>query len=172
VFRLPWCCRGLDRDTVIGLLATIRERQGRVEEAIGLLRTRDGTSLNGRGMRAVRGGCVAGPARRPAERGLQAAAQDLLAAVDACQPPADAAARGEGTSSSGAAPGPSATMGQALDRVAAAEVLRGERAFGCILEYAVRRARAAGRMPGEVPQAVATALTAAGAQEAGPPRRI
>jgi tetratricopeptide (TPR) repeat protein len=44
----PWCCRDLDRDTVIGLLATIRERQGRVEEAISLLRTRDRTSLNGR----------------------------------------------------------------------------------------------------------------------------
>lgn len=44
----PWCCRGLAPDTAIGLLATIRERQGRVEEAITLLRTRDGTSLNGR----------------------------------------------------------------------------------------------------------------------------
>ncbi|MFJ4849635.1 MULTISPECIES: tetratricopeptide repeat protein [unclassified Streptomyces] len=35
----PWCCRGLDRDTVIGLIATIRERQGRVDEAIALLGT-------------------------------------------------------------------------------------------------------------------------------------
>ncbi|QNS08162.1 tetratricopeptide repeat protein [Streptomyces xanthii] len=44
----PWCCRGLDPDTAIGLLATIRERQGRVDEAIALLRTRNTTSLNGR----------------------------------------------------------------------------------------------------------------------------
>lgn len=44
----PWCCRGLDPDTAIGLLATIRERQGCVEEAIALLRTRDVTSVNGR----------------------------------------------------------------------------------------------------------------------------
>ncbi|MFC7014360.1 tetratricopeptide repeat protein [Streptomyces viridiviolaceus] len=44
----PWCCHGLDPDTAIGLLATIRERQGRIDEAIALLRTRDVTSLNGR----------------------------------------------------------------------------------------------------------------------------
>ncbi|KUN75598.1 tetratricopeptide repeat protein [Streptomyces griseoruber] len=35
----PWCCRGLDRDTAIGVLAKIRERQGRIDEAIALLRT-------------------------------------------------------------------------------------------------------------------------------------
>lgn len=35
----PWCCRGIDRDTAIGLLARIRERQGRTDEAIALLRT-------------------------------------------------------------------------------------------------------------------------------------
>ncbi|MFI9322626.1 tetratricopeptide repeat protein [Kitasatospora aureofaciens] len=40
----PWCCRGrLDPDTAIGLLATVRERQGRVDEAIALLRI---TSVN------------------------------------------------------------------------------------------------------------------------------
>ncbi|MFG2331691.1 tetratricopeptide repeat protein [Streptomyces sp. NPDC048604] len=44
----PWCCRGLDPDMAIGLLATIRERQGRVDDAIALLRTRDKTSLNNR----------------------------------------------------------------------------------------------------------------------------
>ncbi|MEV0495786.1 tetratricopeptide repeat protein [Streptomyces atratus] len=44
----PWCCRGLDPDTAIGLLATIRERQGCIDEAIALLRTRDATSVNGR----------------------------------------------------------------------------------------------------------------------------
>ncbi|MFB8757531.1 tetratricopeptide repeat protein [Streptomyces nigra] len=44
----PWCCRGLDPDTAIRLLATIRERQGRVDEAIALLRTRGVTSFNGR----------------------------------------------------------------------------------------------------------------------------
>lgn len=44
----PWCCRGLDPDMAIGLLATIRERQGRVGDAIALLRTRDKTSLNNR----------------------------------------------------------------------------------------------------------------------------
>ncbi|MFF9819050.1 hypothetical protein [Streptomyces sp. NPDC014006] len=43
-----WCCRGLDPGTAIRLLATIRERQGRVDEAIALLRTRDDTSFNGR----------------------------------------------------------------------------------------------------------------------------
>ncbi|MFJ3876818.1 tetratricopeptide repeat protein [Streptomyces sp. NPDC090077] len=35
----PWCCRGLGPDTAIGLLATVRERQGRVDEAIALLHT-------------------------------------------------------------------------------------------------------------------------------------
>ncbi|MGA5407337.1 hypothetical protein ACPCSC_08760 [Streptomyces lavendulocolor] len=44
----PWCCRGLDSDDAIGLLATIRERQGRVDEAIALLRTRHITSVNNR----------------------------------------------------------------------------------------------------------------------------
>ncbi|WP_192582696.1 tetratricopeptide repeat protein [Streptomyces triticiradicis] len=44
----PWCCRGLAPDTAIGLLAVIRERQGRVDEAAALLRTRNGTSVNGR----------------------------------------------------------------------------------------------------------------------------
>ncbi|WAZ26372.1 hypothetical protein STRCI_007938 [Streptomyces cinnabarinus] len=42
----PWCCRGLDPDTAVGLLAVIRERQGRVDEAIALLRTRHITSVN------------------------------------------------------------------------------------------------------------------------------
>ncbi len=42
----PWCCRGLDRDTAIGLLATIRERQGRIDEAITLLRPDGATLLN------------------------------------------------------------------------------------------------------------------------------
>ncbi|MET8974946.1 hypothetical protein ABZX85_04945 [Streptomyces sp. NPDC004539] len=45
----PGCA---DRETVpfnaIGLLATIRERQGRVQDAIDLLRTRRSTSVNGR----------------------------------------------------------------------------------------------------------------------------
>ncbi|MCX4617656.1 tetratricopeptide repeat protein [Streptomyces mirabilis] len=45
----PWCCRsGLDADTALGLLAQIRERQGRTDDAIALLRTRHGTSVNGR----------------------------------------------------------------------------------------------------------------------------
>ncbi|MCN9244061.1 hypothetical protein NGF19_25320 [Streptomyces sp. RY43-2] len=44
----PWCCRSLDPDLAIGLLATIRERQGRVDEATALLRTRDKSSFNGR----------------------------------------------------------------------------------------------------------------------------
>ncbi|MDX3235078.1 hypothetical protein PV392_05160 [Streptomyces sp. ME03-5709C] len=44
----PWCCRGLDRGTVNGLLATIRERQGRTDEAIALLRTGSTTLLNNR----------------------------------------------------------------------------------------------------------------------------
>ncbi|MGW4896472.1 tetratricopeptide repeat protein [Kitasatospora sp. NPDC004240] len=44
----PWCCRGLDRDTALGLLATIRERQGHVDEAVVLLRRRRITSVNGR----------------------------------------------------------------------------------------------------------------------------
>ncbi|MGW1727477.1 tetratricopeptide repeat protein [Streptomyces sp. NPDC002306] len=44
----PWCCRALDPDMAIRLLAIIRERQGHIDEAIALLRTRDGTSLNGR----------------------------------------------------------------------------------------------------------------------------
>jgi tetratricopeptide (TPR) repeat protein len=45
----PWCCRGgLDADTALGLLAKIRESQGRIDEAIALLRTRRVTSVNGR----------------------------------------------------------------------------------------------------------------------------
>ncbi|MFD3622695.1 tetratricopeptide repeat protein, partial [Streptomyces sp. NPDC058676] len=44
----PWCCRGLDRDTAIGLLARIRERQGRADEAIALLRTGNTMLLNNR----------------------------------------------------------------------------------------------------------------------------
>ncbi|MFC4502514.1 MULTISPECIES: tetratricopeptide repeat protein [Streptomyces] len=44
----PWCCRGLDRDTAIGLLARIRERQGRTDEAIALLRTGSTMLLNNR----------------------------------------------------------------------------------------------------------------------------
>ncbi|MFD0567916.1 tetratricopeptide repeat protein [Kitasatospora saccharophila] len=36
----PWCCRGFDIDTARGLLATIRERQGRIDDAIALLRPR------------------------------------------------------------------------------------------------------------------------------------
>lgn len=42
----PWCCRGLDRDTLFGLIATIRERQGRTDEAIALLRAGSTTPLN------------------------------------------------------------------------------------------------------------------------------
>ncbi|GAA2795478.1 tetratricopeptide repeat protein [Crossiella cryophila] len=37
----PWCCRGLDQDTAILLLAKIRERQGHLDEAITLLHDRD-----------------------------------------------------------------------------------------------------------------------------------
>ncbi|WP_431968737.1 tetratricopeptide repeat protein [Actinacidiphila sp. bgisy160] len=44
----PWCCRGLDRDTLNGLIATIRERQGRTDEAIALLRTGSTTLLSHR----------------------------------------------------------------------------------------------------------------------------
>ncbi|MFJ2825944.1 tetratricopeptide repeat protein [Streptomyces toxytricini] len=43
----PWCC-DLDPDTAIGLLATIRERQGHIDEAIALLSNRQITSVNGR----------------------------------------------------------------------------------------------------------------------------
>jgi tetratricopeptide (TPR) repeat protein len=44
----PWCCHGLGPDEAIELLATIRERQVRVDEAIALLRTRRITSVNNR----------------------------------------------------------------------------------------------------------------------------
>ncbi|MFD5071487.1 tetratricopeptide repeat protein [Streptomyces sp. NPDC058369] len=44
----PWCCRGLDPDTALGLLATIRERQNHIDEAIALLRRRQITSINSR----------------------------------------------------------------------------------------------------------------------------
>lgn len=43
----PWSSRGLDPDTAIGLLAMIRERQGRVDDAVALLHTRQHiTSVN------------------------------------------------------------------------------------------------------------------------------
>ncbi|MFC8495163.1 hypothetical protein ACFUJU_31125 [Streptomyces sp. NPDC057235] len=44
----PWCCRGLDPDTALGLLATIRERQDRADEAIALLHTSSTTRLDHR----------------------------------------------------------------------------------------------------------------------------
>ncbi|MFJ9683817.1 hypothetical protein ACIRP2_38295 [Streptomyces sp. NPDC101194] len=44
----PWCCRGLDSDMALGLLATIRERQGYIDEAVALLRRRQITSINSR----------------------------------------------------------------------------------------------------------------------------
>ncbi|MEV8455451.1 hypothetical protein AB0467_34510 [Streptomyces sp. NPDC052095] len=44
----PWCCRGLDPDTALGLLATIRERQGHIDKAIALLHRRQFTSVNSR----------------------------------------------------------------------------------------------------------------------------
>ncbi|CAM5552876.1 hypothetical protein SSPIM334S_04168 [Streptomyces spiroverticillatus] len=43
----PFCCRGLDRYAVIEWLSTVRERQGRTEEAIALLRTGGSTLVNG-----------------------------------------------------------------------------------------------------------------------------
>jgi thioredoxin-like negative regulator of GroEL len=43
----PRCCRSLDPDKAIGLVAAIRERQGRIDEAIALLHTRQHiTSVN------------------------------------------------------------------------------------------------------------------------------
>jgi tetratricopeptide (TPR) repeat protein len=44
----PWCCRCLDRDTAFGYLATIRERQGRTDEAIALLRANSTGLFNNR----------------------------------------------------------------------------------------------------------------------------
>ncbi|MFF9340654.1 tetratricopeptide repeat protein [Streptomyces sp. NPDC014773] len=44
----PWCCRGLDSDTALGLPATVRERQGRVDEAVALLGRRQITSIDSR----------------------------------------------------------------------------------------------------------------------------
>jgi hypothetical protein len=45
----PSCrCRRIEPSNAIDLLATIRERQGRVEEAVALLHTRDSTSVNNR----------------------------------------------------------------------------------------------------------------------------
>ncbi|MDX3078533.1 hypothetical protein [Streptomyces sp. MI02-7b] len=42
----PWCCHGLDSDMALGLLATIRERQGHIDVAIALLRRRQIVSIN------------------------------------------------------------------------------------------------------------------------------
>ncbi|MFG2841380.1 hypothetical protein ACGFYE_41145 [Streptomyces zaomyceticus] len=44
----PWCCRGLSRDMTTGLLATLLERQGRVDEAITLLHTDRPTTIDHR----------------------------------------------------------------------------------------------------------------------------
>ncbi|GAA2155700.1 hypothetical protein GCM10009760_55850 [Kitasatospora kazusensis] len=45
----PGCdSRRTEPSNAVGLLAAIRERQGRIEDAIALLRTRDATSVNGR----------------------------------------------------------------------------------------------------------------------------
>lgn len=45
----PWChSRSLAPDHVVGLLASVRERQGRIDDAVALLHTRDITSVNNR----------------------------------------------------------------------------------------------------------------------------
>ncbi|MFD3795374.1 tetratricopeptide repeat protein [Streptomyces californicus] len=44
----PWCCGGLDRGTVVESIAMLRERQGRVDEAIALLSADDGSSVDHR----------------------------------------------------------------------------------------------------------------------------
>lgn len=44
----PWCCNGVDRGTALRFLATIRERQGRTDEAIALLRAGNSTPVNNR----------------------------------------------------------------------------------------------------------------------------
>lgn len=44
----PWCCRGFDRDMAIGLLATVRERQGHIDEAVALLCTENVTRVGHR----------------------------------------------------------------------------------------------------------------------------
>ncbi|WP_406079820.1 hypothetical protein OG468_02450 [Streptomyces zaomyceticus] len=44
----PWCCRGLSRDMTTGLLATLLERRGRVDEAIALLHTDSSTTIDHR----------------------------------------------------------------------------------------------------------------------------
>ncbi|QIQ02119.1 tetratricopeptide repeat protein [Streptomyces liangshanensis] len=49
----PWCCRGFDRDMAKRLLATIRERQGRTDEALALLSAGDTASLDHREERAA-----------------------------------------------------------------------------------------------------------------------
>ncbi|MFC8719024.1 tetratricopeptide repeat protein [Kitasatospora sp. NPDC057198] len=48
----PWCCDGFDTDTARELLAGIRERQGRIDEAIALLRRRHVVWVNGRDLLA------------------------------------------------------------------------------------------------------------------------
>ncbi|QEV03522.1 tetratricopeptide repeat protein [Streptomyces viridifaciens] len=43
-----WCCRGLDTYTATGLLTTVRERQGRVDEVVVLLRALGDTWIDAR----------------------------------------------------------------------------------------------------------------------------
>ncbi|MFH8884048.1 tetratricopeptide repeat protein [Streptomyces californicus] len=44
----PWCCGGLDRGTAVEAIAMLRERQGRIDEAIALLSAGDGTPVDHR----------------------------------------------------------------------------------------------------------------------------
>ncbi|MGW7052907.1 tetratricopeptide repeat protein [Streptomyces sp. NPDC054887] len=82
----PWCC-GLDPDAAIGLLATIRERQGHIDEAIALLRHRQITSVNSRDQLAdllARHGRIEELRAYAATEGHEEAVQRLAELLEEC----------------------------------------------------------------------------------------
>ncbi|MEW1773533.1 hypothetical protein [Streptomyces sp. NPDC086777] len=81
----PWCCQALDPDTAVSLLAAIRERRGHVDEAVALLHTRNGTSLNGCDQLAdllARHGRIEEPRAYATADGLGHAARRLAALLE------------------------------------------------------------------------------------------
>ncbi|MFE2046382.1 hypothetical protein ACFXAZ_36770 [Streptomyces sp. NPDC059477] len=91
-------------------------------------------------------------------------------AAELTRPAADTGEAGDGSAPAGDAAAPARAAGAPAAGTPGEPVLLGSdprvRALGCLLEYAVHRARTTGQMPDEILRAVAGALPAAAGQEA------